>query len=413
MKSADDVRTRLNELACSGCHQARAIAGFHFPGADRADTAASNAVLLPGSPHFFGDQPRRLKILHRLAGGETLVRNDLAASYAARPLNKLQAELEGTELIGGWGGACLLEPTLTQSQRKWTCRAGLACAPLFKSANAPGLGTCAPKPDSAAGGATCVPKTGRQIGDAMQCGTVTTKAYGVDRYLRTDPPRQTPPEWTDRSNRKTLIPDERLPPGAPADNTYYAAHQEFFEGNDSDAQPKPLLFVNKRNAQTGGFPSGMLRLSECKGLPPEATCGLLAATGFNKCLTQVASGARKLGDCFVQRTAYSGVRACDAALPRRLHLPAADRLRRRQRACEVPAAPSRRRRPSRSRGFRPEGAGRRLARWQRRQGRSARAVHPTLFRLPAAPTATRRRTEAGGPCPGHVITGLVPVTSAG
>ena len=94
MKSADDMRTRLNELACSGCRQARAIAGFHFPGADRADTAASNAVLLPGSPHFFGDQPRRLKILHRLADGETLVRNDLAASYAARPLNKLQAELE-------------------------------------------------------------------------------------------------------------------------------------------------------------------------------------------------------------------------------------------------------------------------------------------------------------------------------
>ena len=315
MKSADDVRTRLNELACSGCHQARAIAGFHFPGADRADTAASNAVLLPGSPHFFGDQPRRLKILHRLAAGETLVRNDLAASYAARPLNKLQAELEGTELIGGWGGACLMEPTLTQSQRKWTCRAGLACTPLFKSANAPGLGTCAPKADGPAGDAACLSRTGRQIGDAMQCGTVTTKAYGVDRYLRTDPPRETPPEWTDRSNRKTLIPDERLPPGAPADNTYYAAHQEFFEGNDSDAQPKPLLFVNKRNAQTGGFPSGMLRLSECKGLPPEATCGLLAATGFNRCLAQVAEGERKLGDCFVQRTAYSGVRACDAATP--------------------------------------------------------------------------------------------------
>ena len=208
-----------------------------------------------------------------------------------------------------------MDPTLTQSQRKWTCRAGLACTPLFKSANAPGLGTCAPKADGPAGGAACLSRAGRQIGDAMQCGTVTTKAHGVDRYLRTDPPRETPPEWTDRSNRKTLIPDERLPPGAPADNTYYAAHQEFFEGNDSDAQPKPLLFVNKRNAQTGGFPSGMLRLSECKGLPPEATCGLLAATGFNRCLAQVAEGERKLGDCFVQRTAYSGVRACDAATP--------------------------------------------------------------------------------------------------
>ena len=415
LKSADDVRTRLHELACSGCHQARAIAGFHFPGADRAAPPPRMPSCCRARRISSATSRGGFEILNRLAGGETLVRNDLAASYAARPLNKLQAELEGTELIGGWGGACLLEPTLTQSQRKWTCRAGLACAPLFKSANAPGLGTCAPKPDSAAGGATCVPKTGRQIGDAMQCGTVTTKAYGVDRYLRTDPPRQTPPEWTDRSNRKTLIPDERLPPGAPADNTYYAAHQEFFEGNDSDAQPKPLLFVNKRNAQTGGFPSGMLRLSECKGLPPEATCGLLAATGFNKCLTQVASGARKLGDCFVQRTAYSGVRACDAANPcrddyiclRPIGYDAGNGLRS---SCSAePASPA---------ISIPRISARRSRTAPGSVATAARAIragcasHP-ISSSSSAPTATRRRTEAGGPCPGHVITGLVPVTSAG
>ena len=384
MKSADDVRTRLNELACSGCHQARAIAGFHFPGADRADTAASNAVLLPGSPHFFGDQPRRLKILHRLAGGETLVaqrsRGELrgpAAQQAAGGARGDRAHRRlGRRLPHG------TDPDAEPAQMDLPGGPRLhAAVQVGERARARHLRAEAGQPGRRREPAS---RTGRQIGDAMQCGTVTTKAYGVDRYLRTDPPRQTPPEWTDRSNRKTLIPDERLPPGAPADNTYYAAHQEFFEGNDSDAQPKPLLFVNKRNAQTGGFPSGMLRLSECKGLPPEATCGLLAATGFNKCLTQVASGARKLGDCFVQRTAYSGVRACDAATPcrddyiclRPIGYDAGER------ACEVPAAPSRRRRPSRSRGFRPEGAGRRLARSQRRQGRSARPVHPTLFRLP-------------------------------
>lgn len=38
MRSPDDMRTRLNELTCSGCHQARAIAGFHFPGEDREKT---------------------------------------------------------------------------------------------------------------------------------------------------------------------------------------------------------------------------------------------------------------------------------------------------------------------------------------------------------------------------------------
>lgn len=53
--SADEFRTRLNDATCSGCHQTRAIAGFHFPGADRFGTSPVNSVYLPGSPHFFGD----------------------------------------------------------------------------------------------------------------------------------------------------------------------------------------------------------------------------------------------------------------------------------------------------------------------------------------------------------------------
>ena len=308
MKSADDVRTRLNELTCSGCHQARAIAGFHFPGADRAETHASNAVLLPGSPHFYGDQPRRLRILQRLADGEALKRHDLAASYAARPLNKFKPELEQTtELLGGWGGACLMQPQLAASQRQWTCKADLTCVALFTSQNAPGVGTCLPPKGT--------PPKAKQIGDPMQSGTVTTEQYGVDRYLRTDPAPQTPPPWSNRSKRQTLIPDDRLPENPPAENSYYAAHQEYYEGDDSNNTLPPLLFVNKRNAQTGGFPAGALRLSECKGLPPEATCGLLAASGFNRCLVDVAANKHKLIDCFVQRTSYSGVRACEASSP--------------------------------------------------------------------------------------------------
>ena len=325
MKTADDVRSRLNELTCSGCHQARAIAGFHFPGSDRKGAPSTNAVLLPGSPHFYGDQPRRLEILLRLAAGETLKRYDLAASYAARPLNKLKVrpELEQeladkTELLGGWGGTCLM--TGTVSQRQWDCKAGLVCAPLFKSKNAPGVGTCVPKsgkPD----GDPPDKLTGTQIGDAMQLGTVTTESYGVDTYLRTYPTPETPPAWCGRPEkdpackrklRRTLIPDERLPPIPPEDNTYYSAHQEYFEGDDSDDNPPN--FVNKRNALTGGFPSGMLRLSECRNLPPEATCGLLAASGFTDCLKEVG-GKRTLAECFVKKTSYSGVRACDAAHP--------------------------------------------------------------------------------------------------
>src|SRR6185295_18506365 len=101
VRSPQDVRLRLTEMSCSGCHQARAIAGFHFPGADRAETSVSNAVFLPGSPHFYGDQTRRIAILEQLAAGHYLNRYQLAQSYASRPLNKFKPQLTGTQLIGG------------------------------------------------------------------------------------------------------------------------------------------------------------------------------------------------------------------------------------------------------------------------------------------------------------------------
>src|SRR5262249_20282575 len=108
IKSKEDFRTRLNESTCTGCHQTRAIAGFHFPGADRAGTSPVNSVLLPGSPQFYGDQVRRMEILQKIANGPTrrLTEYELATGYAARPMNKYRSALEDTQLIGGWGGAC-------------------------------------------------------------------------------------------------------------------------------------------------------------------------------------------------------------------------------------------------------------------------------------------------------------------
>jgi hypothetical protein len=66
---------------------------------------------------------------------------------------------------------------------------------------------------------------------------------------------------------------------------------------------------------TGGFPGGMLRLSECVKLFPEATCGLLASSGFNACLDEVGEGKRTPENCFGIYTSYAGVRACNAANP--------------------------------------------------------------------------------------------------
>ncbi|MDU6727734.1 MAG: hypothetical protein E6471_13635, partial [Bradyrhizobium sp.] len=58
---------RLNDSSCGGCHQTRGIGGFHFPGVDWMAEKPSNTVVVPGSPHFFGDQVRRRDILTALA----------------------------------------------------------------------------------------------------------------------------------------------------------------------------------------------------------------------------------------------------------------------------------------------------------------------------------------------------------
>ncbi|HEX7881317.1 MAG TPA: hypothetical protein VF499_01090, partial [Afipia sp.] len=55
LQSPAGFARRLHDMTCSGCHQTRAVGGFHLPGAERPGWAAS-AVMAAASPHFFGDQ---------------------------------------------------------------------------------------------------------------------------------------------------------------------------------------------------------------------------------------------------------------------------------------------------------------------------------------------------------------------
>lgn len=291
IKSEEDFRTRLNEMSCTGCHQIRAIAGFHFPGADRAATPRVNAVLLPGSPHFYGDQPRRAEIVRQMARNraQRLTEYELAASYSARPMKRFTDALSDTQLIGGWGGTCIIDSALPGTRRQWPCRSdhGLVCAQLFKSQSDPDVGTC-------------VPGEKPQIGDALQRGNVATSGYGTEKYTRTSP-----------VSPDTRIPASALPSPAPEGNSYYGAHQEFYEGDLNSTD-----YATRRDASTGGFPSGMLRLSECIGLPPESTCGLIASSGFNGCIGRLATDPDYTIDvCFQNFTSYAGLRACNAASP--------------------------------------------------------------------------------------------------
>lgn len=297
IKAPEDFRTRLNDSTCTGCHQTRAIAGFHFPGADRDGTAVVNSVLLPGSPFFYGDQPRRAQIVREIARqtDSDLALEQLAIGYTARPLFKLASKFKGTELLDGWGASCIIPEHLDETQRSsWTCRAGLVCRQTFVSDNEPWVATCSP------------PAEARQIGDALQTGKISTTTFGSDTYRRSYPRID---ETNDERNH--LIPKSALPLNPPKGNSYYGAHQEFYFG---PKEPKTMDEV--RDDDTGGFPGGMLRLSECRGLRDEATCGMIASTGFNPCIGKIGSDPKiTLSRCFENFTSFSGMRACDAASP--------------------------------------------------------------------------------------------------
>ncbi len=274
IKSSDAFRKRFNDLSCSGCHQTRGIAGFHFPGADAADEHPNNAVHIPGSPHFFGDIPRRKKVIDDFANNRL---PDFSHGFPDRPDPQFKTALAGTQLFGGWGAACY--SGTDKSFSDWTCSSGLQCKVLYTSAHNPGMGTC-------------VGRGHKQVGDPLEIGNVTYgHNYGDDAYLRTDPSGPSEP------GNYQLPP---IPQPGPAAGAYAVAAQGAHGG-------------------AGGFPAGMLWIffrqdpgedAMCRRLPPEATCGVLAGSGFNDC---IAAG-RPFPEC-LRLTVPAGLRACDRAHP--------------------------------------------------------------------------------------------------
>jgi len=141
VRSAHGYLRRLNDLTCAGCHQGRSVAGFHFLGADRADTSAVNAIAVAASPHFLRDQPRRRAHLDAVASGELPV--------TARPLSVRADQGEGD-----FGSHCGLgDPSFAA----WTCRAGLQCQVVSKDDQLSRTGVCLPEQPMA--GSACQPAT--------------------------------------------------------------------------------------------------------------------------------------------------------------------------------------------------------------------------------------------------------------
>ena len=140
IRSIAGFERRLNDITCGGCHQTRGIGGFHFPGVDWMAERPSNTLIVPASPHFFGDQVRRRDILAAIAAGRPV---DYSRGFSERPQLRGSRELEGTEYDDGWGAHCYgLKAKAADNDRSftsWGCARGLACQVMSESSR---MGMC-------------------------------------------------------------------------------------------------------------------------------------------------------------------------------------------------------------------------------------------------------------------------------
>jgi hypothetical protein len=113
IRSGAALLRRLEGASCTGCHQSRAIAGFHFVGEDGPDELRGAALLRGSSPHLIDDLQRRRTYVDRVALGE--------APDEQRPIPERQG-------VGqGFGAPCGLgDPGFAD----WTCAEGLHCQKL-------------------------------------------------------------------------------------------------------------------------------------------------------------------------------------------------------------------------------------------------------------------------------------------
>lgn len=143
IRSSAGFERRLNDVICAGCHQTRGIGGFHFPGVDWMAAKPDNSVVIPASPHFFGDQVRRRDILVAMRDGRT---PDFSRGFSDRPQLRGSRELAGTEYYNGWGAHCYDSGKGSTSPDKsfqsWNCARGLACQVAGKAATSSHMGMC-------------------------------------------------------------------------------------------------------------------------------------------------------------------------------------------------------------------------------------------------------------------------------
>lgn len=149
---------RLDGLSCVGCHQARAVAGFHLLGEDPPERRV-DALALATSPHLDGEVLRRAEALERLASG--------------RPVDETRPLADAERIAGGYGAHCGLgDPGLA----RWICGPGLQCAP----SDDPDFGVCLPASERGAGD-PCEVGQMKPNADARRDRIVDAQRFACDR----------------------------------------------------------------------------------------------------------------------------------------------------------------------------------------------------------------------------------------
>ena len=125
VKSPRGLVRRLDQGTCSGCHESRAIAGFHLLGEDRNANVRFNALALGRSTHLQAELDWREAMAKATANGE---RFDVPKPFADR------------SAFGGYGAHCAKPGDSDATFASWRCDAGLRCRDLYGD----DVGECAP-----------------------------------------------------------------------------------------------------------------------------------------------------------------------------------------------------------------------------------------------------------------------------
>jgi hypothetical protein len=143
IRSPAGFEQRLNDVTCGGCHQIRGIGGFHFPGVDWMAEKPSNSIVVPASPHFFGDQVRRRDVVTALRDN---IPADFSRGFSDRPQQRGSTELAGTQYDDGWGAHCYQQRADAADNDPsfipWSCASGLACEVMGNAAKSSRMGMC-------------------------------------------------------------------------------------------------------------------------------------------------------------------------------------------------------------------------------------------------------------------------------